>query len=92
MVPKLILKFNAHSLCVQPSLKDLGSVSGQVDNLSSAGWGDNRLQVCGKISFVYLPLIVAQIRNASSCESSPVHFSGTSGLWAIIEFSSPRLG
>ena len=91
MVPKLILKFNAHSLCVQPSLKDLGSVSGQVDKLVVLG-GEIIIQVCGKISFVYLPLIVAQIRNASSCESSPVHFSGTSGLWAIIEFSSPRLG
>lgn len=91
MVPKLILKFNAHSLCVQPSLKDLGSVSGQVDKLVVLG-GEIIIQVCGKISFVYLPLIVAQIRNASSCESSPVHFSGKSGLWAIIEFSSPRLG
>ena len=91
MVPKLILKFNAHSLCVQPSLKDLGSVSGQVDKLVVLG-GEIIIQVCGKISFVYLPLIVAQIRNASSCKSSPVHFSGTSGLWAIIEFSSPRLG
>ena len=87
----MILKINAYSLCVQPSLKDLGSVSGQVDKLVVLG-GEIIIQVCGKISFVYLPLIVAQIRNASSCESSPVHFSGTSGLWAIIEFSSPRLG
>ena len=58
MVPKLILKFNAHSLCVQPSLKDLGSVSGQVDKLVVLG-GEIIIQVCGKISFVYLPLIVA---------------------------------